>query len=99
MAGGGHSHTPDGGHSHGPVSSDEAMSRADKKVHQLATKGVIDASWSGVQATSAEQKTFAKDVEWVIVFKNDKLKDPTKQTLYLFFSLDGYYIAANYSGK
>lgn len=101
MAGGGHAHGPDGGHSHSqaPVSSEEAINRASKKVNQLATAGVIDASWAGVKAHSATQKQFSKGTEWVITFKNDKVKDSTKQNLYLFFSLDGHYIAANYSGK
>lgn len=101
MASGGHSHGPDGGHSqsHGPVSSEEAINRASNKVNQLASAGVIDASWSGVTASSVEQKTFASASEWVIAFKNDKVKDSAKQSLYLFFSLDGHYIAANYSGK
>jgi hypothetical protein len=101
MASGGHSHGPDGGHSQSqsPVSSEEAINRASSKVNQLASAGVIDASWSGVKARSVEQKTFANAAEWVIAFKNDKVKDSTKQSLYLFLSLDGHYIAANYSGK
>lgn len=101
MAGGGHAHGSDGGHSHSqpPVSKDEAISRASKKVNQLATKGVIDETWKDVKAHSATQKRFSKGAEWVITFKNDNVKDSTKQNLYLFFSLDGHYIAANYSGK
>ena len=68
-------------------------------VNRLAKTGKIDASWSGIQADGAEQKTYAKNTEWVVTFKNAKLKDSAKQRLYLFFSLDGHYIAANYTGK
>lgn len=101
MAGGGHAHGPDGGHNHSQaaVSSEEAINRASKKVNQLAIQGVIDVTWKDVKAHSAVQKQFSKGLEWVITFKNDKVKDSKKQSLYLFFSLDGHYIAANFSGK
>lgn len=101
MASGGHAHEADGGHSqlHGLVSSEEVITKASEKVNQLAEAGRIDVSWSGIKTTHSEQKSYAAGTEWVIVFKNAKLKEPTKQTLYLFFSLDGHYIAANYSGK
>ena len=65
----------------------------------LVNKGVIDKSWKGTKPVKAEKKAFAKGPEWVVSFKNDKVKDKTKQTLYIFYSLDGHYIAANYSGK
>jgi hypothetical protein len=99
MAGGGHEHDSDGGHSRGPVSSDSAVNKALKKMKQMAGEGKIDASWSGIKAASVEQKTYPKGPEWVITFKNDKINDATKQILYLFFSLDGHYIAANYTGN
>lgn len=99
MAGAGHEHDSDGGHSHGPISSDSAISKAVKKVNQLADAGKIDASWSGISAASIDQKVYSKGPEWVITFKNDKMSDSAKQTLYLFFSLDGHYIAANYTGN
>jgi len=99
MAGSGHGHDADGGHSLAPVSKDEAVSRAAKKVKQLADAGKIDTSWSGINAASVEQKTYSKGPEWVITFKNNKISDVAMQSLYLFFSLDGHYIAANYSGN
>lgn len=101
MAGGGHSHDANGGHSHAqvPVSSKEAVNRASEKVNQLSRSGKIDSSWSDVKPSSVEQKEYKKGSEWVITFKNDQVKDPLKKTLYLFYSLDGHYIATNYSGK
>ncbi len=99
MAGSGHSHDADGGHSLAPISSDEAVTKASKKVKQLSDTGKIDATWSGVTAASVEQKSYSKGPEWVITYKNNKVSDQTKQTLYLFFSLDGHYIAANYTGN
>jgi hypothetical protein len=99
LAGSGHEHDSDGGHSHGPISSDSVINRASKKVNKMAAAGKIDAGWSGVKAASVEQKTYSKGPEWVIMFKNGKINDAAKQTLYLFFSLDGHYIAANYTGN
>lgn len=97
MAGTGHDH----GHSHSleAISSEEVIKRATSKVQNLITKEKIDASWSAIKASSAEQKTFNKKKEWVISFNNEKVSDTKKQTLYLFFSLDGHYIAANFTGE
>lgn len=101
MAGSGHDHDHGHGHSHGPISSDAVILRASVGVKRLAKTGKIDASWSKVKASGAEKKTFAKGKgpEWVVTFKNPKVNDSKKQNLYLFFSLDGHYIAANYTGK
>ena len=99
IAGTGHSHDEDGGHSMGPISSEAAGSEAMKKVHSLAQAGKIDASWSGIKPSSVEQKTYAKGPEWVVIFHNTQVSDKTKQSLYLFYSLDGHYIAANYTGS
>ena len=103
-ASGGHAHDEDGGHSNhghsdGPISAEKAKTRATSTMQSLVKKGVISKSWHSVKAAKAEKKTFAKAEEWVVSFKNDKIKDKSKKTLYIFYSLNGHYIAANYSGK
>jgi hypothetical protein len=35
----------------------------------------------------------------VAVFVNDKITDPAKQKLYVFMTLGGDYLAANYTGE
>lgn len=102
-AGSGHAHDKDGGHSvqghaHGAISSKKAATKAKHKVAYLAKTGKIDKSWSGLKHVSVEKKKFKKGEEWVITFKNNKVKDKTKQSLYIFYSLDGHYIAANHTG-
>lgn len=87
------------GHSHGPVSVEKVKVKALKKVKYLATKGKIDASWASVTASKAKKKTFGQNEEWVVSFSNNTIKDKAKNNLYIFFSLDGHYIAANYTGK
>ena len=89
------------GHSHGQpeVSGEEAMKRASKTIAKLADAKKIDASWVGIAADKVVKKTFSKGPEWVVTFKNDKIKDPSKQTLYLFLSLWGDTLGANYTGE
>ena len=100
-AGAGHSHDKDGGHSHssGPISEAKAKSKATRTMQNLAIRGVINKSWTSSKFVKAEKKSFSKGTEWVVSFKNESVKDKAKQTLYIFYSLDGHYIAANYSGK
>lgn len=101
IAGSGHEHDKDGGHGHvqKTINSEEAATRAAMKIEQLANKGKIDGSWTGLKAITIEQKNYKNGPEWVIIFKNGKVSNIAKQTLYLFFSLDGHYIAANYTGN
>jgi len=99
MASGTHEHGAGGSHSHGPISSDAAVKKATTKVTSLIEGGKLDKSWANLKAVGATQKDFGKGPEWVVTFKNDTVSDATKQTLYLFYSLDGTYIATNFTGK
>lgn len=87
------------GHSHDPVTKEQASAMAVKKRDQLVTAGKLDKSWGGVKVSGVEQKVFAKNPEWVITFRNDTIADETKRTLYMFYALDGHYLAANFTGK
>ena len=90
------------GHSHGKetaISSEQATSLASQKIEQLIDSKKIDPSWQAVKVTSIEQKTYSHDPEWVVKFTNNKISDASKQTLYMFFSLGGHYLAANYTGE
>ena len=103
FAGKDHDHGHDDGHghshSHDPVSQSQAEKTALKSVGQLVKKGKIDNSWSSVTVAKSEKKKFGKNMEWVVSFNNKKISDTSKQTLYVFLSLTGEYIAANYTGK
>lgn len=65
----------------------------------LADKGKIDASWKGVQLEKAETVEGKKMKEWKLTFKNLAEKDTSKQTLFMFYTLSGNFIAANFTGK
>ncbi len=87
------------GHSHDPITKEQAAAKAAKKRDQLVKAGKLDKSWSGVAASGVEQKTYAKGPEWVVTFRNEAAADPAKRTLYIFYALDGHYLAANFTGK
>ena len=100
-AGSGHSHDKDGGHSHSsaPISEDKAKSKATRTMKNLVDRGVINKTWTSSKLVKIEKRVFSKGPEWVISFNNENVKDKKKKTLYIFYSLDGHYIAANYTGK
>ena len=87
------------GHSHGPITKETATLKAEKRLNRLAQKGKIDKSWAGKKAAHVEKKTYSSKKEWVVTFNNPDLADKSKQTLYMFFKLDGHYLATNYTGK
>ncbi len=95
FSGAGHEHSP----SQEPISKEKAKQEATKQVAHLVSKGKVDKSWSGIKPAKAYQKTFKKGPEWIVEFVNSAVSDKTKQTLYLFYTLDGHYLAANFTGK
>lgn len=97
IAGSGHDHGH--GHSHGSISSQEAVQKATEKVQQFVKVGKIDSGWATIKATNVEKKTFNGRSEWVVSFQNEKIKDASKRTLYVFFNMNGNYLATNYTGK
>ncbi|MDX8388324.1 MAG: DUF6488 family protein [Ghiorsea sp.] len=99
LAGGSHGH----GHSHGTpaasITQSEAIEIAKHQVTVLVEASKVEKSWSPAIVESAEQKTYGHEPEWVVTFKNSKVLDPAKSTLYIFLSAKGKYIAANFTGK
>ena len=97
FAGSGHSHGH--GHSHEPVNQATANLKAKKIVLNLIKQKVINKSWESTTVSSSEKKVFNGKQEWVVSFVNKKIADIKKRKLYIFLSLTGGYIAANYTGK
>ena len=65
----------------------------------LVKAGKLDASWQAVKLDKAELVDGKKAKEWKVTFKNPAAPDAAKQTLYLFFSQPGNFIAANHTGQ
>lgn len=95
LAGSGHDH----GHSHAPVDRSTAEINATKIVVVLTERNKLDKSWASITASSVDKKVFKGNQEWVAVFVNDKITDTDKQKLYVFLTLGGDYIAANFTGE
>jgi len=97
MAGSGHDH----GHSHAhePVNEATAQRNATKVISSLVQREKIDKSWATVKARSVEKKMVNGQPEWLTIFFNEKITKVEEQTLYVFLTIGGEYIAVNYSGK
>ena len=97
FAGEGHTHGP-GGHTHG-LSMVKVTEMAVAQVKSLVERGKIDKSWIDVPPAKTQKQAYDSGTEWVVTFKNDKVADPAKQTLYVFYTFGGKYLATNFTGK
>jgi hypothetical protein len=99
IAGGSHDHGH--GHSHGPalITQSQAETIATERVTMLVNKGKIDERWKSVPVTKSQNKMNGNQAEWVVTYNNNQVSDPAKNTLYIFLSTTGDYIAANFTGK
>ena len=94
----GHGGHDDHGHGHDqPADLSEAkiIEKASGYVARMVEKGKLDASWRGISPTEARENDHH---EWMVTFNNPKEEDPEKQTLYMFLTPSGKYIAANFTG-
>ena len=68
--------------------------------NRLAKKGTIDSTWTALNHESIDKVNNTKGKpEWRVVFANTAQSDETKKKLFMFFSLNGNFIAANHTGK
>jgi len=96
-AGAGHDH----GHSHSQkvMTKASAQKKAIKAMTKLVEDNKVEKSWLNAPILNIEKKKFHDNLEWVISFKNDKVKDASKQTIYIFVSQNGYITGANFTGE
>ena len=90
-----------GCHFHGYLPAKEAtvVGCATKQKGALVKSGKLDASWQAVAIDKAEKVEGKDTQEWKLTFKNPAATDKAKDTLYMFFTLPGNFIAANFTGK
>ncbi len=86
-------------HGNAPVKASVLVGCATDNKNALAASGKINASWKGVKLDTAETVEGKRMKEWKFTFKNPAEPDAAKQTLYLFYTLTGNFIAANFTGK
>lgn len=91
------------GHSHGvaakPVNMETAKTRAAAIVTSLVNRKKLDKSWEKVKVSTIEKKNYNGNDEWVVTFNNQSVKDKSKSTLFVFLTIGGEYIAANFTGQ
>ena len=97
MAGSDHDH----GHSHSQVAVNQATATtyATKIVDSLVERNKLEKSWASINVSSIEKKVFGGNTEWVAVFVNENITDEDKRKLYVFLTLGGDLIAANFTGN
>ena len=88
-------------HFHGNTPAKEAavISCASQRKDTLLASGKIDAAWKALKHDKIEQVDGKKGKEWTVTFKDPAVKDKAKETLYVFFTLPGNFIAANFTGQ
>lgn len=96
---GGHSHGGGDVHSHAPklMTKEKSGEIARKQVERLVKEEKIDASWKKSIMEKSVKKTFKKKKEWLVTFTNVEGKKGKK--LFIFLSLNGTFVAANFTGK
>jgi Family of unknown function (DUF6488) len=89
-------------HFHGakPAAEATVIQCATQYKDKLVEGGKLERSWQSVsKVDKMEQVDGQRSKEWKLSFKNPSAADKTKDTLYLFFSLPGNFVAANHSGQ
>jgi hypothetical protein len=88
-------------HFHGnQAASQETVSGcAIKRQQALIAAGKVDKSWQAIKPTGFEQVDGQRGKEWKVTFRDSAAADKTKENLYMFFTAQGNFIAANFTGK
>ncbi len=89
-------------HFHGrtPASESTVVGCAEDRKDELVSEGKLDKSWNAVKKPDTAAIVQGKKArEWRVVYKNPAVKDAAKATLYLFFTPQGNFVAANFTGE
>ncbi len=88
-------------HFHGSKPAQEAtvIQCATQYKDKLVEGGKLEKSWQTfAKVDKLEQIDGKRSKEWKLSFKNPAAADKNKDTLYLFYTLPGNFIAANHTG-
>lgn len=88
-------------HFHGSKPATEAVVTdcANQRRAALVKSGKLESSWQAAKLEKLELVDGKKGKEWKVSFSNPAASDKEKQTLFIFFSHPGNFIAANFTGK
>jgi Family of unknown function (DUF6488) len=90
-----------GCHFHGykPAAESVVLECADQRKAALIKSGKIDASWTAIKPEKPELLDKKLSKEWKITYKDPKAKETNKQSLYMFFTPAGNFVAANFTAQ
>lgn len=88
-------------HFHGSKPATEAivLGCAAQRRDNLVKAGKLDAAWAAVKHDKVEMVDGKKGKEWKVSFKDPSAKEKAKETLYMFFTPVGNFVAANFTGQ
>jgi len=88
-------------HFHGKAIASEATVThcANERMAALLQAGKLEASWQAVAPASVKLGPGPKGEEWRVVYDNPSASDSAKRRLFLFFTPQGNFVAANHSGQ
>jgi hypothetical protein len=88
-------------HFHGnkPAAESTVTSCAAIRKEALIKAGKLDATWQAIKHDKVQSVDGKKGKEWKVTFKDPAAKDKSKETLYMFFTQPGNFIAANFTGQ
>jgi hypothetical protein len=88
-------------HFHGSKQAPEAtvVGCANQRKDTLIESGKLDKTWQAVKHDQVQLSNGAKGMEWRVTFKNTAVQDKSKETLYMFFTPVGNFVAANFTGQ
>jgi len=88
-------------HFHGSKQAEQSIIEqcANQRRDLYLKNGTIEGSWKGISPGVVEVVNGEKGQEWRVRFDNPNVTDKSKNKLFMFFTLPGNFVAANYSGK
>ena len=81
------------------IEKPQVIEMAKSQIDRLIAGGKIDVTWKNAELVGTEKKKNKSTWEWINTFKNAQEKDEAKQTLYVYLTLSGEFVAANFTGK
>lgn len=86
-----------------PVDAEQAANAAKIRLADLVKTEAINSSWANIEPQSVVITTRKhapnEEKQWQVSFVNKAIKEPNRQTLYVFLGLDGSFRATNYTGR
>ena len=88
-------HYGNGGSSYTKLNKTSILKIAKAEVRRLTMKGKIPHSWKSIPVSKIHK---SNTDDWMVIFNNTKIKDRSKQKLYIFIGIYGKVKGVNYTG-